>query len=283
MTGRIIKGIGGIYYVAVSDRIYECKARGRFRHSKIVPTVGDNVTIALTEEGKGVIDEILPRKNMLVRPRVANIDTAVIVFAIKTPDINTELLDRFLILAKERKIPEVVICINKSDLSSEDEAVMLSKIYSAYSIVFASAKDKVGIDELKSKLKGRVAVFAGPSGVGKSSIINALNPKMERQTGALSEKIKRGKHTTRSVELLELDTDSYIADSPGFTSLSFEHIKREEMQFLFPEFEPYLGDGCYFNDCLHLKEPNCRIKEHVGKEIPQERYDRYVDFMAMLR
>lgn len=277
MTGRIIKGVGGLYYVAVKSSIYECSARGRFRKAKIVPTVGDYVEITVVDEEnkKGAIDKIDERKNSLIRPRVTNIDTAVITFAAASPDINMDLLDRFLILAETQNIPNIVICINKSDLGSDTDRENIMRIYGkVYKVVYVSAEENKGIEELKSALKG-VTVFAGPSGVGKSSIINRLIPGINRQTGEISRKIERGKHTTRQVELIHMSGDVYIVDSPGFTSLSLEFIKAEDIQHYFREFSPYIGK-CYFNDCAHIAEPGCEIKEHIGKGISEERYERFV-------
>lgn len=277
MTGRIIKGVGGLYYVAASEDIYECSARGKFRKAKIVPTVGDCVEITVVDQlnKKGAIDKIEKRKNSLIRPRVANIDTAVITFAAASPDINMDLLDRFLILAETQNIPNVVICINKSDIARAEDMEHIMKIYAGiYTVVCVSAEKNTGIEELKSVLKG-VTVFAGPSGVGKSSLINRLIPGINRQTGEISRKIERGKHTTRQVELIYMSGDVYIVDSPGFTSLSLDFIKACDIQHYFREFEPYT-EKCYFNDCAHIAEPGCEIKAHIGKDISKERYERFV-------
>lgn len=277
MTGRIIRGVGGLYYVAANDLIYECSARGRFRKAKITPTVGDFVTFTILDEAnkKGALDTIEKRKNSLVRPRVANIDTAVITFAAASPDINMDLLDRFLILAETQNIPNVVICINKSDLVDDSARKEFYRVYgSIYPVCYVSAEKKTGIDTLKELING-VTVFAGPSGVGKSSLINALVPESNRQTGEISKKIERGKHTTRQVELLNMDNDIYIVDSPGFTSLSLDFLRAEDIQHYFREFEPYLGQ-CRFVDCAHIAEPDCAVKEHIGEGISRERYDRFV-------
>ena len=277
MTGRIIRGVGGLYYVAASDHVYECSARGRFRKAKIVPTVGDFVEFTVLDEAakKGALDKIEKRKNSLVRPRVTNIDTAVITFAAASPDINMDLLDRFLILAETQNIPNIVICINKSDLADEDARNDFIRIYgSIYTVVYVSATESLGIDELRKAVKG-VTVFAGPSGVGKSSLINELIPHSNRQTGEISRKIERGKHTTRQVELIHMEGDVYIVDSPGFTSLSLDFIDAGDIQHYFREFEPYIGK-CYFTDCAHIAEPGCVVKEHIGEGISQERYDRFV-------
>lgn len=277
MIGRIIRGVGGLYYVAANNSIYECSARGRFRKAKITPTVGDFVTFTVLDEAnkKGALDTIEKRKNSLIRPRVANIDTAVITFAAASPDINRDLLDRFLILAETQHIPNIVICINKSDLVDNKAIEDFKAIYEPlYFVVFVSAKVNKGIEDLRNLIKG-VTVFAGPSGVGKSSLINSLVPESNRQTGEISKKIERGKHTTRQVELLNMDNDNYIVDSPGFTSLSLDFMDYTELQHYFREFEPYLGQ-CRFIDCAHIAEPDCAVKAHIGEEISQERYDRFL-------
>ncbi len=284
MTGRIIKGVGGLYYVAADSSVYECSARGKFRKNKITPTVGDFVQFTVLDENekKGALDVIEERKNFLIRPRVTNIDTAVITFAAASPNINMDLLDRFLLLAEVQKIPNIVICINKSELVGDDEREKFSRIYkNIYSTVYVSANENYGIDELEGALKG-VTVFAGPSGVGKSSLINRLIPESNRQTGEISRKIERGRHTTRQVELLHMKNDIYIVDSPGFTSLDLGFLKPEDIQHYFREFEPYLG-MCRFVDCAHIAEPDCEIKNHIGVDISQERYDRFVHLYNELK
>lgn len=277
MTGRIIRGVGGLYYVAASNSVYECSARGKFRKAKITPTVGDFVKFTVLDEvnKKGALDKIEERKNYLIRPRAANIDTAVITFAAASPDINMDLLDRFLLMAEIQKIPNIVICINKSELTGKKEKQEFDHIYGTlYPVVYISAKEKTGIETLKEHIKG-VAVFAGPSGVGKSSIINELIPESNRLTGEISRKIERGKHTTRQVELLHMKDETYIVDSPGFTSLSLDFLKADDIQHYFREFDKYLGE-CRFIDCAHIAEPDCAVKQHIGEDISQERYDRFV-------
>jgi ribosome biogenesis GTPase len=283
--GRIIRGVGGLYYVAAYGCIYECSARGKFRKARITPTVGDYVEFTVLDEDnkKGALDTIEKRKNILLRPRVANIDCAIITFAAKSPDINLDLLDRFILLAETQHIAKILICINKAELVDEDYKTAIRQIYEPYyKVIFTSTKENIGIDELKSEINACEAVFAGPSGVGKSSLINALLPHLNRQTGEISHKIERGKHTTRQVELLEAGNDTYIVDSPGFTSLSTEFLSAEELQDYFKEFKPYLGN-CYYNDCVHIHEPNCAVKEQVGKTISNERYERYVSLYNELK
>ena len=282
--GRIIKGVGGNYYVSAKGKIYKCSARGKFRKAKITPTVGDYVQFTIDEnECDGALDTIEKRKNILLRPRVANIDCAIITFAATSPDINRDLLDRFLILAETQNIPKVIICINKSDLVSQEEKDAFANIYEPYyKVVFTSAEENIGIDQLKEEIHGCESVFAGPSGVGKSSLINRLIPESNRQTGEISRKIERGKHTTRQVELLRADEETYIVDSPGFTSLSLDFLQSEELENYFREFKPYLNK-CRFNDCRHLQEPDCAVKEQVGKDINKERYDSFVSLYEELK
>lgn len=284
IKGRIIKGIGGLYYIAAEGEIYECSARGKFRKSRITPTVGDFVEIKTIEgEGnKGSVEKILKRKNEMIRPRVTNIDLALITFAAASPAINTDLLDRFLILSEYRGIEEVVICINKCDLVEESSISYLKEIYSPmYKVVFLSTYDKRGIEEVKEVISNKVSVFAGPSGVGKSSLINCLIPEKNALTGEISKKIERGKHTTRQVELMEACKNTYICDSPGFTSLSIDFIKARELCVCFKEFRPYLKN-CRFNDCRHIHEPGCAVKERIGIDISQQRYDRFVCYFNRL-
>lgn len=283
--GRIIKGVGGNYYVSAKGKIYKCSARGKFRKAKITPTVGDYVQFTILDENEceGALDTIEKRKNILLRPRVANIDCAIITFAATSPDINRDLLDRFLILAETQNIPKVIICINKSDLVSQEEKDAFANIYEPYyKVVFTSAEENIGIDQLKEEIHGCESVFAGPSGVGKSSLINRLIPESNRQTGKISRKIERGKHTTRQVELLRADEETYIVDSPGFTSLSLDFLQSEELENYFREFKPYLNK-CRFNDCRHLQEPDCAVKEQVGKDINKERYDSFVSLYEELK
>lgn len=283
--GRIIKGVGGNYYVSAKGKIYKCSARGKFRKAKITPTVGDYVQFTILDENEceGALDTIEKRKNILLRPRVANIDCAIITFAATSPDINRDLLDRFLILAETQNIPKVIICINKSDLVSQEEKDAFANIYEPYyKVVFTSAEKNIGIDQLKEEIHGCESVFAGPSGVGKSSLINRLIPESNRQTGEISRKIERGKHTTRQVELLRADEETYIVDSPGFTSLSLDILQSEELENYFREFKPYLNK-CRFNDCRHLQEPDCAVKEQVGKDINKERYDSFVSLYEELK
>lgn len=280
MTGKIIKGIGGFYYVVCENGItYECKAKGVFRNRKIKPLVGDNVEIEILDEEKnlGNIEDILPRFNWLNRPAVANVDQTVIIFAVSAPAPNFNLLDRFLINMEQHEVP-TVICFNKVDLEGfrQSEDICRSYTKSGYEVLFISAEIGYGIDVLEAVIKGKTTVFAGPSGVGKSSTLNSLFPDANVQTGGLSEKIQRGKHTTRHSELMFVDDDTYIMDTPGFSSLYTEGIEAEDLKLYFPEIAAYTGT-CKFNMCNHISEPGCLVKKAVSDgRISKMRYDDYV-------
>lgn len=280
MTGKIIKGIGGFYYVVCENDItYECKAKGVFRNRKIKPLVGDNVEIEILDEEKnlGNIEDILPRFNWLNRPAVANVDQTVIIFAVSAPAPNFNLLDRFLINMEQHEVP-TVICFNKVDLEGfrQSEDICRSYTKSGYEVLFISAESGYGIDVLEAAIKGKTTVFAGPSGVGKSSTLNSLFPDANVQTGGLSEKIQRGKHTTRHSELMFVDDDTYIMDTPGFSSLYTEGIEAEDLKLYFPEIAAYTGT-CKFNMCNHISEPGCLVKKAVSDgRISKMRYDDYV-------
>lgn len=278
IKGRIIKGIGGLYFVDTSNGIIQCSIRGIFRKDKVIPIVGDYVKISLLEQKKGVIEEILERKNMLIRPKVSNIDCAIVTFSIVRPNLNIDLLDRFLILAESQDIENIVICINKFDLSNKQDIKYLKSLYEGiYPIIFTSALKNLYIENIKNIIDKKVTIFAGPSGVGKSSLINAILPNANLKTGSVSKKIERGKHTTRQVELLEAWEDTYIVDSPGFTSLNIDFLEDNYDKY-FREFKKFLGN-CKFYNCKHIYEPNCIIKEQVGKNISKERYNRYIKFL----
>ena len=280
MTGKIIKGSGGFYYVVCENDItYECKAKGVFRNRKIKPLVGDNVEIEILDEEKnlGNIEDILPRFNWLNRPAVANVDQTVIIFAVSAPAPNFNLLDRFLINMEQHEVP-TVICFNKVDLEGfrQSEDICRSYTKSGYEVLFISAESGYGIDVLEAVIKGKTTVFAGPSGVGKSSTLNSLFPDANVQTGGLSEKIQRGKHTTRHSELMFVDDDTYIMDTPGFSSLYTEGIEAEDLKLYFPEIAAYTGT-CKFNMCNHISEPGCLVKKAVSDgRISKMRYDDYV-------
>lgn len=285
LSGTIIKGIGGFYYVQTNQGVFECRARGIFRKDGIKPAVGDKVQISILDEakGKGSLDVIEKRKNELIRPRVANVDQAVIVFAAQSPHMNLDLLDRFLILAEEQGL-KIVICINKIDLDKKKAYNETAAIYrqAGYPVILASAETGDGLTELRQALEGEISVFAGPSGVGKSSLINSAFPEYHLQTGELSRKIERGKHTTRHAELMKIGEDGFIVDSPGFTSLSLLHIPHENLQYYFREFQPYVH-ACYYTGCSHTHEPDCAVKAQIGQSIANTRYQRYVCLYQQLQ
>ena len=279
MQGKIIKGIAGFYYVHVEGQgIYECKAKGIFRKDHKKPLVGDDVDVeVLDEEQKlGHIREILPRKSALIRPAVANVDQALIIFAIVKPNPNFNLLDRFLIRMERQNLP-TIICFNKQDIATPEEKEVLQKAYETcgYQVLFISALEEEGLEQVRHILIGKTTTVAGPSGVGKSSLINRLAPKANMETGAISEKIERGKHTTRHSEIIALGENTYIVDTPGFTSLDISEITKEELGSYYPEFvqyEPY----CRFSGCAHISEPSCGVKDAVAEgKISQVRYDNY--------
>lgn len=280
MQGKIIKGIAGFYYVHVFDYgIYECKAKGIFRKERMKPLVGDNVLFDVINEDdkKGNINDILPRTNSLIRPAVANIDQALVIFSIVKPDPNFNLLDRFLIMMEQQGL-YCIICFNKSDISSKEEKEEIRKIYdkTGYSLIFSSAMETGGSIELKKLLLGKTTAVAGPSGVGKSSIINKIQPKVHMETGSISEKIDRGKHTTRHSELIEIDHNSYIMDTPGFSSLQVFSMQKEELKNYYPEFTKY-QEHCRFQECTHTHEPNCAVKEALEQgKISKVRYHNYI-------
>lgn len=279
MQGKIVKGISGFYYVHIAESgIYECKAKGAFRNQKIKPLVGDNVEIALLDEveKKGNIEQILPRKNELIRPAVANIDMALIIFAAASPKPNFNLLDRFLLTMEYQNVP-VSICFNKRDLVSEKELRTYADVYEAcgYHIVYTSAKQENGIEELRELLLEKTTAVAGPSGVGKSSLINRLSPAANMQTGAISKKIERGKHTTRHSEILPIQDRTYIMDTPGFSTLNIPGLEKEDLWRYYPEFATFEA-YCRFQGCSHINEPDCGIKEALAEgKISNLRYENY--------
>lgn len=284
LYGTIIKGIGGFYYVSTKNGVYECRARGIFRKDNIKPLIGDYVEISVLDEKnkKGSLDVICERKNELIRPTVANINQSIIVFAVKSPKTNLDLLDRFIILSEEQGL-DILICLNKIDLDNSDTADDIKKIYekTGYRVLLLSATENIGTEILKKELEGKISVFAGPSGVGKSSLINTLSSGFNLNTGEISEKIERGKHTTRHAELLKMSDDTFIVDSPGFTSLSISHIKSSDLKKYFIEFEPYTN--CRYTECSHTHEPDCDVKEHIDKSFYKIRYDRYVSLYNELK
>ena len=276
ITGRIIKALSGFYYVETEGELVECKARGRFRKEGISPLVGDWVEITV-EKGKGMIEQILPRKNSFVRPAVSNLDMLVLLVSEAIPVTEPYLIDRITAIAGDQNVP-VVICVNNNDLEPGSE---LRDIYTkaGYDVVSTSAVTGEGIAELRSLISGKTVAFSGNSGVGKSSVLNCLNKDLHVQTGDVSQKLGRGRHTTRHIELFALDHDTYVADTPGFSSFDTEQMEiilKENLQYAFPDFAPYLGQ-CQFHDCAHLKEPGCRIRMALENgDIQPSRYDSYV-------
>jgi len=279
MKGTIIKGIAGFYYVKTADgRLIECKARGKFRFDELTPMVGDMVEIAIDHNDKGVIDSVLPRKSQLTRPAVANITQALVVFAFKDPDINLELLNRFLVLCEYNNL-KITVCMNKSDLNTGQNDKIIEMIKSAgYDFLSMNAEKGIGTGLVKEKLKDNITVLCGPSGAGKSTILNSIAGRTLMETGVVSNKLGRGKHTTRHSELIEVG-GGFIVDTPGFSSLDIDFIKREDLMYSFPEFQDFIGK-CRFTGCIHHKEPNCAIKEAVEQGIINPlRYDFYIKML----
>ena len=281
--GLIIKGVGGEYTVVCGNATYICTARGVFRNRQITPYVGDHVVI---DTNKRAIDTIKPRVNMLRRPPVANIGQVIVTMAAAEPAFHGGLLDRFLVQAEYEGI-DAVICINKYDLHTGPDTAFLPYIRAGYPLVKLSAHSGEGLEELGKLMHGKLNVFAGPSGVGKSSLINALAPGADMEVGDISVRRRRGKHTTRHAEILRLEAGSlgggaaepsFLVDTPGFSSLEVEGIPAGDFAGLFREFEPFIGQ-CKFSDCMHDKETDCAVKEQVGKAVYPSRYESYVGFV----
>ena len=274
--GVIIRSLSGFYTVSSGNQQIMCKARGRFRHDGLSPLVGDRVTVVIDDKGNARVDEILPRRNSFIRPAVANVDQLVMFASAVNPVTDPFLIDRVFAIA-ELSDCEPILCINKCDLDAADE---LMRIYAnaGFRVVRTSAETQDGIAELLSVIRGKVNVFTGNSGVGKSSILNQLCPDLALPTGAVSNKLGRGRHTTRHVELYDLGNDTYVADTPGFASFEvdlIEPIRCEELQYAFREFRPYIG-SCRFQDCAHLKEPGCAVLQAVQDgAIAPERHRSY--------
>lgn len=286
IEGIITKGVGGNYYVDIGNKIIECRARGLFRLKNIKPLVGDIVLIRITEEDEnsGYIEEIKDRTNEIKRPTVANAQQLIIIFAVKNPEPSFLLLDKLLIAAEVNNL-KPVICFNKADLADEEQKENILNILknTGYKIIFTSKYNEDSLIELKNILKDKLNVFSGPSGVGKSSIMNAVQPDFILKTGEISEKLKRGKHTTRHAEIYKLSFGGYAVDTPGFSSFELEGIDEYNLKNYYPEIVKY-DEGCKFLDCLHNKEPNCAIKEAVSNNlISQARYNNYIKLLEQIK
>lgn len=281
IEGIVIKAYGGFFYVHDGQNARECTLRGRMRYKKQHVMVGDRVQIVSGQDNKGLVENVLPRRSVLTRPAVANVDQAVIVFSLRDPAPNPGLLERFLIATILNKISPL-ICFNKFDLATDDQKEIISRYRENYNVVVASAVTGEGMGLLREALNGKISVFAGPSGVGKSTILNAIIPGLKQKTGEVSFRLKSGKHTTRHIELIPLAKGGFVADTPGFSSMDLPDIKPEELAGLFPG----IGDdqtSCYFTGCLHYKEPGCTIKEAVEEgRIEGARYRQYLDFLEQL-
>mgnify|MGYP001305459503 CR=1 FL=1 len=288
MKGKIIKGIAGFYYVHLptEDLTYECKAKGIFRNQNIKPLVGDDVEIDADDilSGRGIITKVLPRKNQITRPAVANVDQAMVIFAVAEPEPNLNLLDRFLVMMQRQKV-KTVVCFNKNDIVHQKDMSLLIDTYkrSGYDVVSISVLQNDGLATIGKILNGKTTVLAGPSGVGKSSLINLLKPEANMEVGQVSEKIKRGRHTTRHSELIYIENNTYVMDTPGFSSLYISELEKEELKDYFIEFKDY-ENSCRFIGCMHLKEPGCAVKEALDEgKISSIRYDNYKAFYNELK
>lgn len=287
MFGKIIRGIAGFYYVYVEEfGEIECKAKGIFRNRKIKPLVGDDVELVILDQEKktGNIVTIKERKSELIRPAVANIDQALVIFAVADPAPNYNLLDRFLVMMEQQHI-ETIICFNKVDRGSiiDQEKILANYRGTGYKIIFTNAITGQGVDYVKQLLKGKVTVLAGPSGVGKSSLTNQIQDNVLMETGSISEKIKRGKHTTRHTEFIAMKDHTFLLDTPGFSSLYITDMQEEELKYYYPEFEKY-RDECRFNGCNHINEPDCKVKEALTNDkISRTRYENYCQIFNELK
>ncbi len=284
--GKIVKALSGFYYVFSNDKLVQCRGRGVFRKNKITPLVGDEVVFQAENDTEGYILEIKERKNELVRPPIANVDQAILVFSAVEPDFSTALLDRFLVLIEYNRI-RPLICITKMDLTSEAEKINIRKFAddyqkAGYNVLLTSSETAEGINELLPYIKGEISVFAGQSGVGKSSLLNVLRPDLSLKTNDISNHLGRGKHTTRHVELIQIG-EGLVADTPGFSSLEFTEIEAEELNFCFPEIQT-LSEECKFRGCLHISEPKCAVKSaYENGELPSYRYEHYLEFLDEIK
>lgn len=282
-----MKGIAGFYYVHAEDgEVYECKAKGIFRKDNQKPLVGDDVEVQILdgEEKTGSIISIMPRRNSLIRPAVANVDQAFVIFAVENPRPNYMLLDRFLIMMEQEGIP-AVICFNKIDLASQEELEFLNETYTncGYHVILSSASMGEGVEEIRQVLQGKTTVVAGPSGVGKSSLTNLLQGEVQMETGEISKKLKRGRHTTRHSQVIPVAADTYLVDTPGFTSLYLTDMEEQDLKDYFREFRQYEGK-CRFQGCRHIHEPGCAVKEALEEQkISRIRYEDYLGLYEELK
>jgi ribosome biogenesis GTPase len=290
--GIIVKALSGYYYVLPENGtgLIQCRARGIFKKKGITPLVGDQVEFAAAGETEGTVTEIFPRRSELVRPPVANVDQAVLVFAVSEPELSLQLLDKFLVHIAQAGI-DCVICFTKEDLLKQKDAGFrremedIWRLYAdiGYPVVITSAAEKTGISRLQELLAGKISVFAGQSGVGKSSLLNALVPGLNLDTKQISVKLGRGKHTTRHVELISLSGDGFVADTPGFSQLDFQDMEPEDLAYCFKEFSKFAG-GCKFRGCLHYREPGCQVIAAKERgEIAAARYEHYIFFLSELK
>ncbi len=283
MNDRIIKALSGFYYVQTEDGVVECRARGKFRKEGVSPLVGDFVTISRSGKS-GTVEEILPRKNSFIRPAVANVDLLVLLASCAIPQTEPFLIDRVLAIAGQQGV-EPLICVNKNDLEPGEG---LAGIYrrAGFRVVVTSAETGEGVDELRAAISGKLSAFTGNSGVGKSSILNALCPELKLAVGEVSEKLGRGRHTTRHIELYSLGNGTFVADTPGFSSFDTERmdlVLKDQLQYAFSDFAPYLGK-CQFQDCAHLKEPGCAVRAALERgEIEPTRYESYKRLYEMAK
>ncbi|WP_371370933.1 ribosome small subunit-dependent GTPase A [Sporomusa aerivorans] len=284
LNGIVVKAYNSFYYIQTGSKIVTCKLRGRFKKERFSLTVGDEVTYTLTSQDKGVIEDILPRRSLLKRPLAANVDQVVLTFAAVNPDINPALVDRFLVVAEFSEL-EIVLCINKIDLADTGVIAKLTERYEriGYKVLTVAAKFGLGIEELRTLLHDKITVFAGPSGAGKSTLLNALQPGLELITGEVSQKIGRGKHTTRFAELLPMAGGGFVVDTPGFSFTDFTDLAESHLMDYFPEIS-HIAAKCKFSTCLHFKEPQCAVKQAVADNlIHPERYESYLEILAEIK